>query len=179
MSDDGRLFFIPDYCSGNSRRGGAIGGKIDLIQAGAFIDINLVFTAHPAQQDAPFLPTVTVAEEALLFIAFVNFRLLYPLSFFHCYEDIWWLHPNLLYVSPTQPAGVTQGKSEASWEGLLRFCGPLRGRWILWMWPTRTSFCSDNNLNQSGDCEMVRNIRKGLLRVASCLICRLCVVNDF
>ncbi|XP_061599082.1 peptidase M20 domain-containing protein 2-like [Cololabis saira] len=39
-----------------------IGGKIDLIQAGAFADVDLVFMAHPAQQDAAFLPTVTIDE---------------------------------------------------------------------------------------------------------------------
>ncbi|KAG8013334.1 Peptidase M20 domain-containing protein 2 [Nibea albiflora] len=30
----------------------AVGGKIDLIEAGAFADIDLVFMAHPSQQDA-------------------------------------------------------------------------------------------------------------------------------
>uniref|UniRef100_UPI0037E89F28 peptidase M20 domain-containing protein 2-like n=1 Tax=Semicossyphus pulcher TaxID=241346 RepID=UPI0037E89F28 len=33
-----------------------IGGKIDLMKAGAFTDMDLVFMAHPAQQDASFLP---------------------------------------------------------------------------------------------------------------------------
>ncbi|XP_070834857.1 peptidase M20 domain-containing protein 2-like [Chaetodon trifascialis] len=37
-----------------------VGGKIDLIQAGAFADVDLVFMAHPAQQDASFLPTVAL-----------------------------------------------------------------------------------------------------------------------
>ncbi|MEQ2195415.1 hypothetical protein XENOCAPTIV_012441, partial [Xenoophorus captivus] len=40
----------------------AIGGKIDLIRAGAFTDVDLIFMAHPAQQNAPFLPTITIAE---------------------------------------------------------------------------------------------------------------------
>ncbi|KAL6105554.1 pm20d2 [Pungitius sinensis] len=39
-----------------------IGGKIDLILAGAFADFDLVFMAHPAQQDASFLPCITVDE---------------------------------------------------------------------------------------------------------------------
>ncbi|KAM9842935.1 peptidase M20 domain-containing protein 2-like [Aulostomus maculatus] len=43
-----------------------IGGKIDLMKAGAFADIDLVFMAHPAQQDAPFLPCV--ALDTLMFM---------------------------------------------------------------------------------------------------------------
>ncbi|XP_044022815.1 peptidase M20 domain-containing protein 2-like isoform X2 [Siniperca chuatsi] len=39
-----------------------IGGKIDLIKAGAFADIDLVFMAHPAQQDASCLPCVALDE---------------------------------------------------------------------------------------------------------------------
>lgn len=39
-----------------------IGGKIELIKAGAFADIDLVFMAHPAQQDASFLPCVALDE---------------------------------------------------------------------------------------------------------------------
>ncbi|KAM8914141.1 peptidase M20 domain-containing protein 2-like isoform 1-T1 [Spinachia spinachia] len=39
-----------------------IGGKIELILAGAFADFDLVFMAHPAQQDASFLPCITVDE---------------------------------------------------------------------------------------------------------------------
>ncbi|KAK2825985.1 hypothetical protein Q5P01_020199 [Channa striata] len=39
-----------------------IGGKIELILAGAFSDIDLVFMAHPAQQDASFLPCVALNE---------------------------------------------------------------------------------------------------------------------
>ncbi|KAI3367672.1 hypothetical protein L3Q82_026508 [Scortum barcoo] len=43
-----------------------IGGKIDLINAGAFADIDLVFMAHPAQQDASFLPCVALNEQVPL-----------------------------------------------------------------------------------------------------------------
>lgn len=39
-----------------------IGGKIELIKAGAFADIDLVLMAHPAQQDASFLPCVALDE---------------------------------------------------------------------------------------------------------------------
>lgn len=39
-----------------------IGGKIELIKAGAFADVDLVFMAHPAQQDASFLPCVALDE---------------------------------------------------------------------------------------------------------------------
>uniref|UniRef100_A0A3Q3LDT4 Peptidase M20 domain-containing protein 2 n=1 Tax=Mastacembelus armatus TaxID=205130 RepID=A0A3Q3LDT4_9TELE len=38
-----------------------IGAKIDLLKAGAFNDVDLVFMAHPAQQDASFLPCVAVS----------------------------------------------------------------------------------------------------------------------
>ncbi|KAM4625997.1 peptidase M20 domain-containing protein 2-like isoform 3-T3 [Polymixia lowei] len=41
------------------------GGKIDLILAGAFEDIDLVFMAHPAQQDVAFLPCVALTEQQL------------------------------------------------------------------------------------------------------------------
>ncbi|MEE6475797.1 hypothetical protein FKM82_010861 [Ascaphus truei] len=34
------------------------GGKIDLIEAGAFDDMHVVFMAHPAQEDAAYLPDV-------------------------------------------------------------------------------------------------------------------------
>ncbi|XP_068436609.1 peptidase M20 domain-containing protein 2-like isoform X2 [Clinocottus analis] len=39
-----------------------LGGKIDLIRAGAFADVDLVFMAHPAQQDASFMPCVALDE---------------------------------------------------------------------------------------------------------------------
>ena len=38
------------------------GGKVDLILAGAFEDMDLVFMAHPAQQDVAFLPCVSIIE---------------------------------------------------------------------------------------------------------------------
>uniref|UniRef100_A0A3Q3A6A2 Peptidase M20 domain-containing protein 2 n=1 Tax=Kryptolebias marmoratus TaxID=37003 RepID=A0A3Q3A6A2_KRYMA len=56
----------------------AIGGKIELIQAGAFSDIDLVFMAHPAQQDAPFLPTVTVAEVTVKYHGKASHASAYP-----------------------------------------------------------------------------------------------------
>ncbi|KAM9354846.1 xaa-Arg dipeptidase-like [Pholidichthys leucotaenia] len=40
----------------------ATGGKIDLLKGGAFDDIDLVFMAHPAQQDASFMSAVTIDE---------------------------------------------------------------------------------------------------------------------
>nr|XP_019940775.1 PREDICTED: peptidase M20 domain-containing protein 2 [Paralichthys olivaceus] len=36
------------------------GGKIDLMEAGAFDDLDLVFMAHPTQQDVSFLPGVAL-----------------------------------------------------------------------------------------------------------------------
>ncbi|XP_012723255.2 peptidase M20 domain-containing protein 2 [Fundulus heteroclitus] len=56
----------------------AIGGKIDLIQAGAFTDLDLVFMAHPAQQDASFLPTVTIAEVAVKYHGKASHAAAYP-----------------------------------------------------------------------------------------------------
>ncbi|KAM4542606.1 peptidase M20 domain-containing protein 2-like isoform 2-T2 [Odontesthes bonariensis] len=56
----------------------AIGGKIDLIQAGAFADVDLVFMAHPAQQDAPFLPTVTIAEVSVKYHGQASHASAYP-----------------------------------------------------------------------------------------------------
>ncbi|XP_011616278.2 peptidase M20 domain-containing protein 2 isoform X1 [Takifugu rubripes] len=38
------------------------GGKIDLIQAGAFADVDLALMAHPAQKDAALQPTLAVLE---------------------------------------------------------------------------------------------------------------------
>ncbi|XP_072221230.1 peptidase M20 domain-containing protein 2-like [Leuresthes tenuis] len=56
----------------------AIGGKIDLIQAGAFADVDLVFMAHPAQQDASFLPTVTIAEVSVKYHGRASHASAYP-----------------------------------------------------------------------------------------------------
>ncbi|XP_053553157.1 peptidase M20 domain-containing protein 2-like [Bombina bombina] len=38
------------------------GGKIDLLEAGAFDDIDVVFMAHPSQEDAAYLPDVAEHE---------------------------------------------------------------------------------------------------------------------
>lgn len=38
------------------------GGKIDLIKAGAFDDLDVVFMAHPSQEDAAYLPDVAEHE---------------------------------------------------------------------------------------------------------------------
>lgn len=38
------------------------GGKVDMILAGAFEGIDVVFMAHPSQEDAPYLPAVAVVE---------------------------------------------------------------------------------------------------------------------
>lgn len=40
----------------------AVGGKVDLINAGAFADVDLVLMAHPAQKDAALQPTLAVLE---------------------------------------------------------------------------------------------------------------------
>ncbi|KAM9707597.1 peptidase M20 domain-containing protein 2-like [Menidia menidia] len=56
----------------------AIGGKIDLIQAGAFTDVDVVFMAHPAQQDASFLPTVTIAEVSVKYHGQASHASAYP-----------------------------------------------------------------------------------------------------
>lgn len=55
------------------------GGKIDLLEAGAFADIDLVFMAHPAQQDVSFLPSVAVDVQVafiqLIFRTFLSLLL--------------------------------------------------------------------------------------------------------
>lgn len=38
------------------------GGKIDLMKEGAFEDMDVVFMAHPLQDDAPYLPAVAEQE---------------------------------------------------------------------------------------------------------------------
>ncbi|KAM6912449.1 peptidase M20 domain-containing protein 2-like [Xenentodon cancila] len=55
-----------------------IGGKINLIRAGAFADVDLVFMAHPAQQDASFLPTVTIDEVSVKFHGRASHASAYP-----------------------------------------------------------------------------------------------------
>ena len=38
------------------------GGKIDLIEAGAFETLDVVFMAHPSQENAAYLPDVAEHE---------------------------------------------------------------------------------------------------------------------
>ncbi|XP_039993458.1 peptidase M20 domain-containing protein 2-like [Xiphias gladius] len=56
----------------------AIGGKIDLIKAGAFEDVDLVFMAHPAQQDAAFLPCVALDEVSVKYHGKASHASAYP-----------------------------------------------------------------------------------------------------
>ncbi|XP_062296213.1 peptidase M20 domain-containing protein 2-like [Scomber scombrus] len=56
----------------------AIGGKIDLIKAGAFADVDLVFMAHPAQQDASFLPCVALDEVSVKYHGKASHASAYP-----------------------------------------------------------------------------------------------------
>ncbi|CAJ1073498.1 peptidase M20 domain-containing protein 2-like [Xyrichtys novacula] len=55
-----------------------IGGKIDLMKAGAFADIDLVFMAHPAQQDASFLPTIALDEVTVKYHGKASHASAYP-----------------------------------------------------------------------------------------------------
>lgn len=41
------------------------GGKMDLLREGAFDDMQVVFMAHPLQDDAPYLPLVAEHEYVL------------------------------------------------------------------------------------------------------------------
>ncbi|XP_074516689.1 peptidase M20 domain-containing protein 2-like [Sebastes fasciatus] len=54
------------------------GGKIDLIKAGAFADVDLVFMAHPAQQDASFLPCVAMDEVSVKYHGKASHASAYP-----------------------------------------------------------------------------------------------------
>ncbi|XP_056248598.1 peptidase M20 domain-containing protein 2-like [Seriola aureovittata] len=56
----------------------AIGGKIDLIKEGAFADVDLVFMAHPAQQDTPFLPCVALDEVSVKYLGKASHASAYP-----------------------------------------------------------------------------------------------------
>ncbi|KAK5857490.1 hypothetical protein PBY51_010732 [Eleginops maclovinus] len=56
----------------------AIGGKIDLINAGAFAGMDLVFMAHPAQEDAPYLPTVALDEVIVKYYGKASHASAYP-----------------------------------------------------------------------------------------------------
>uniref|UniRef100_A0A3Q1IMH2 Peptidase M20 domain-containing protein 2 n=2 Tax=Anabas testudineus TaxID=64144 RepID=A0A3Q1IMH2_ANATE len=55
-----------------------IGGKIELIKAGAFADIDLVLMAHPAQQDASFLPCVALDELSVKYYGKASHASAYP-----------------------------------------------------------------------------------------------------
>ncbi|KAK9533749.1 hypothetical protein VZT92_008849 [Zoarces viviparus] len=55
-----------------------IGGKIDLIKAGAFADVDLVFMAHPAQQDVSFLPCVALDEVSVKYHGKASHASAYP-----------------------------------------------------------------------------------------------------
>ncbi|XP_078145798.1 peptidase M20 domain-containing protein 2-like [Centroberyx gerrardi] len=54
------------------------GGKIDLLVAGAFADIDLVFMAHPAQQDVPFLPGVALTDVTVKYHGKASHASAYP-----------------------------------------------------------------------------------------------------
>ncbi|XP_070698877.1 peptidase M20 domain-containing protein 2-like [Pempheris klunzingeri] len=56
----------------------SLGGKIDLIKAGAFADIDLVFMAHPAQQDASFLPCIALDEVSVKYHGKASHASAYP-----------------------------------------------------------------------------------------------------
>ncbi|XP_018519178.1 peptidase M20 domain-containing protein 2 [Lates calcarifer] len=55
-----------------------IGGKVDLIKAGAFADVDLVFMAHPAQQDASFLPCIALDEVSVKYHGKASHASSYP-----------------------------------------------------------------------------------------------------
>ena len=42
-----------------------VGGKADMIKQGAFDGLDVVFMAHPSQEDAPYLPDVAEHEYIL------------------------------------------------------------------------------------------------------------------
>uniref|UniRef100_A0A8C3AUJ7 Peptidase M20 domain-containing protein 2 n=1 Tax=Cyclopterus lumpus TaxID=8103 RepID=A0A8C3AUJ7_CYCLU len=56
----------------------AIGGKIDLIEAEAFADVDLVFMAHPAQQDVSFLSCVALDEVSVKYHGKASHASAYP-----------------------------------------------------------------------------------------------------
>ncbi|KAE8289977.1 Peptidase M20 domain-containing protein 2 Aminoacylase-1-like protein 2 [Larimichthys crocea] len=56
----------------------AVGGKIDLLEAGAFADIDLVFMAHPSQQDASFQATVALDEVSVKYHGKASHASAYP-----------------------------------------------------------------------------------------------------
>ncbi|XP_071998072.1 xaa-Arg dipeptidase [Engystomops pustulosus] len=54
------------------------GGKVDLIKAGAFEDMDVVFMAHPAQDDAAFLPDVAVHDVTVKYYGKASHAAAYP-----------------------------------------------------------------------------------------------------
>ncbi|XP_062325168.1 xaa-Arg dipeptidase-like [Osmerus eperlanus] len=54
------------------------GGKVDLILAGAFEDMDLVFMAHPAQQDVAFLPCVSIIDVTVKYHGKASHAAAYP-----------------------------------------------------------------------------------------------------
>uniref|UniRef100_A0A8C7RC01 Peptidase M20 domain-containing protein 2 n=1 Tax=Oncorhynchus mykiss TaxID=8022 RepID=A0A8C7RC01_ONCMY len=54
------------------------GGKVDLILAGAFEDMDVVFMAHPAQQDVAFLPCVSITDVTVKYHGKASHAAAYP-----------------------------------------------------------------------------------------------------
>ncbi|KAM6973197.1 peptidase M20 domain-containing protein 2-like [Aplochiton taeniatus] len=54
------------------------GGKVDLLLAGAFKDIDLVFMAHPAQHDTAFVPCVSLTDVTVKYHGRASHAAAYP-----------------------------------------------------------------------------------------------------
>ncbi|XP_063773041.1 xaa-Arg dipeptidase [Pseudophryne corroboree] len=54
------------------------GGKVDLINAGAFDDIDVAFMAHPAQSDAGYLPDVAIHDVTVKYHGKASHAAAYP-----------------------------------------------------------------------------------------------------
>ncbi|XP_075720293.1 xaa-Arg dipeptidase [Rhinoderma darwinii] len=54
------------------------GGKVDLIKAGAFEDMDVVFMAHPAQDDAAYLPDIAVHDVTVKYYGKSSHAAAYP-----------------------------------------------------------------------------------------------------
>ncbi|XP_077160766.1 xaa-Arg dipeptidase-like [Paroedura picta] len=54
------------------------GGKIDLIKAGAFDDLDIVFMAHPSQEDAAYLPDVAEHDVTVKYYGKASHAAAYP-----------------------------------------------------------------------------------------------------
>ncbi|KAG9471709.1 hypothetical protein GDO78_013597 [Eleutherodactylus coqui] len=54
------------------------GGKVDLIKAGAFEDMDVVFMAHPAQDDAAYLPDIAVHDVTVKYYGKASHAAAYP-----------------------------------------------------------------------------------------------------